>query len=221
MKKGFTLAELILTMGIIGIIAAIITPSLGDIMPDQSKAKVLKAYNTLTNMTKEIIDNPSMYTEDYDSQSNIMYEGLASYRSVPDQTNYPDNVYAGTAKYARLLSTVMSLDGDVTSISNGCSFTTTDGIFWKITANTPTSELLGTTRYMRITYDVVIDTNGENVGKDCYYGQSGCIKPDLYKFTVDTFGHVNPNDSLTKAYLLNPNKMNDRKNDYAEAAKLE
>ena len=219
-KKGFTLAELILTMGIIGVIAAIIAPSLGNIMPDQNKAKVLKAYNVLTNTTNELINNPSIYAEDYDSQNNTMYEGLASYRSAPDQTDYPDSKFSGITKFPRLLTEVLSLSEDAKAVTNGYSFTTTDGICWNVTANQATYETIGTTKYTRITYNVTIDTDSENAGSNCYYGQSGCKKPDLFKFTVDTFGHVEGSDPLTKAYLLNPTKMNDKKADYAEAEKL-
>ena len=48
MKKGFTLAELLITMGIIGVIAAILAPAIGNLMPDSNKGKVLKVYNALT-----------------------------------------------------------------------------------------------------------------------------------------------------------------------------
>ena len=42
MKKiGFTLAELIVTLSIIGVSAALITPALSDLLPDRNKIKVL------------------------------------------------------------------------------------------------------------------------------------------------------------------------------------
>ena len=50
MKKfGFTLAEVIVTLGIIGLLAAITAPLLGSLTPDQNKIKVLKAYKILGN----------------------------------------------------------------------------------------------------------------------------------------------------------------------------
>ena len=53
----------------------------------------------------------------------------------------------------------------------------------------------------------------------CFYSSS-CPKPRAFKFQVDTYGNVTGADPLTKAYLENPNKLNDKKADYARAKEL-
>lgn len=56
MKKGFTLAEVLITLGIIGVVSALTVPAL---MSNTSKnsigASVAKAYNTLSNASEMII----------------------------------------------------------------------------------------------------------------------------------------------------------------------
>ena len=52
-KKGFTLQELLITLAIIGVVAAIVGPGIVGLMPSKSKAMYLKAYNILTNQTNK------------------------------------------------------------------------------------------------------------------------------------------------------------------------
>ena len=54
MKKfGFTLAELLITLTIVGISVALVAPAVSNIMPDANKAKVLK-YNVQLNNALEV-----------------------------------------------------------------------------------------------------------------------------------------------------------------------
>ena len=51
-KTGFTLAELLITLGIIGVIVAILVPAVNNAMPDENKAMYLKTYDTLSDTIK-------------------------------------------------------------------------------------------------------------------------------------------------------------------------
>jgi prepilin-type N-terminal cleavage/methylation domain-containing protein len=54
MKKGFTLAEVLITLGIIGVIAAVTVPGvISNAQNQQNSAKVLKAFNVLKNLEQE------------------------------------------------------------------------------------------------------------------------------------------------------------------------
>lgn len=62
MKKfGFTLMEIIVTIGIIGVVAAITAPTINNIMPDKNKIKVMKAYKTLSDINAEIMDDKEVW----------------------------------------------------------------------------------------------------------------------------------------------------------------
>jgi hypothetical protein len=54
----------------------------------------------------------------------------------------------------------------------------------------------------------------------CTYNSDSCPKPTAFVFKVDSLGHVYGYDKLTKAYLKNPTKMNDKKHDYEVADTL-
>ena len=58
-------------------------------------------------------------------------------------------------------------------------------------------------------------------GDSCAYSGDSCSEPGIFEFTIDTYGKVAPSDSLSKAYLRNPHKVNDKKVDYAAAKVIE
>ena len=93
-KKGFTLQELLITLGIIGIVAAIVAPGIVGMMPDQKKAMYMKAYNTLTTLTNDILDDPSLYWTTYDNDGEPNCSGLFCFSSVPAGVFPPcDEIY--------------------------------------------------------------------------------------------------------------------------------
>ena len=55
MKKGFTLQEVLVTLAMVGIIAAITIPGIVGIMPSKDRIQFLKAYNALA----KVVDNAS------------------------------------------------------------------------------------------------------------------------------------------------------------------
>ena len=67
--------------------------------------------------------------------------------------------------------------------------------------------------------EILINVDGKEAqdsGKSCSYSSS-CENPNQFKFVVDDNGNVWGNDPLTRAYLANPYKMNDKKNDFKAA----
>ena len=209
-KKGFTLAELLITMGIIGIVAAIIAPSLANLKPDSDKAKVLKVYNTISKLNEEMLNDPSLYASDGNC------EGL-------DCTDVPDNpefhnvqVYTFNGKYKCLLIKHLDLMTDLSEneLKNewfkDTEVTTRDGINLIIGQQiSVTSGGVGTM--------ITVDTDSSANSKNCFYNSSTCPKPDRFRLFVENDGSVVANDPLTKAYINNPKKMNDKKADYDTA----
>ena len=60
-KSGFTLAELVITLSIIGIASAIVAPALTNLIPDRNKAIVLKYYSTINNTMNDIFNDERIY----------------------------------------------------------------------------------------------------------------------------------------------------------------
>ena len=74
-KKGFTLAEVLVSLSIVGVVAAISAPALSNMMPDKDKLVVLKAYKSLKDATQELMNDPGYYINFSDNNANCV--GLA------------------------------------------------------------------------------------------------------------------------------------------------
>ena len=61
-KKGFTLAEVVVTLGVVGVVTAITAPSLINLMPDKNKVQVLKVYKLINDANIEFLNDPGFYT---------------------------------------------------------------------------------------------------------------------------------------------------------------
>lgn len=223
MKKGFTLAELLITIAIVGVVAALATPTIVKLKPDETKGLYLKAHNILANTTVDIVSDTSLYMTEYNTSEQAVCTGLGC-NKMPDYIDNEDaseliNTDASGTKFGSLLALRLDVDkDDVETADNSVTFTTTDGIEWKITSKegsvAPNGLNLKTEEN-----EVVIDINGEDKGKNCEYS-STCKNPDKFKFKVDNNGNVTPQDALGKAYLKNSTNMKASDEDKKEADKL-
>ena len=195
MKKfGFTLAEILVALSIIGVLAATSTPLISGIMPDKNKLTVLKVYKVVTDINETLLDDYTLYFKDEDNTTLLGFDRTQQ----PTIEPYNSELYEGYSKYQALLAAHLKIrSSNLVAGSNG-SFVTEDGINWTFTG--PRA--------------FTIDINP--AGKNCSFGKN-CQTPDQFSFVTNANGVVVGNDPLTKAYLANPFKLNNRKADYAKA----
>lgn len=211
MKKfGFTMAELLVTLTIVGVVAAITAPMVDNLLPDKNKSKVLKVYKTLSDINYEILNDPSLYMSDGSC------EGLAC-SAQPSDPSIP-TVNDVTDKYCVILKKHLDIDKEVAN--NQKTFVTKDGIWWQIGRFADGSGFA-------VLVDFDVNVNGlnnqlsnDNKGCNAFYSVSCKKHPDRYSFAVANNGIVKGSDMLTTAYLENPTKLNDKKKDYERAAVL-
>ena len=122
-KKGFTLAEVLITLGIIGIVATMVNSVIGNFMPNRDKVLFKKAYGSLAQITDSLINN------------SAYYGGADTY---PDSGYGPGDLrYLGT--YSSMSQKFCSLaEPFVDTTSSNCSsktFTGSDGVVWTFSDN--------------------------------------------------------------------------------------
>ena len=212
-RYGFTLSEVIIATAVIGVIAAITFNSVQNILPDKDKAIVLKAYNTLYGANDDIFNNPSLYDLVGDSSCSTTKKVLQCKNRPSDKvqnTSHNSANYENEKKYPYLLAEHLELANTISVSSNTYTFTTNDGVAWTLTPKPNASNFTS--------YDIVINT-GNTKRSNCTYSTS-CTNPRQFKFSVNDKGVLSPVDNLTKAYLMSPDKMNNRSEDLKVAKSM-
>ena len=213
-KHGFTLAEVLISLGIVAVVAALTAPSLINLMPDKNKAKVVKLYSTLNSINRELLSNPAMYPgESIDVSDGHLEDcegfectklplGTTWINSISDRSNF-----WGEHKYINILRKNLEISegGDTSSEEE---FTTVDGVKWTVDFGYDSEG--GTF----ITFD--LDSSDDS--PDCKYDKTECKKPDQFQFHLDRTGKLTPNDALTYFYIKNQG-MNNKKKDLEDAKK--
>ncbi len=128
-KKGFTLIEILISMGLVGILIAVMSPNLSKVLPDKNKAMFIKAFTRTENAVAAMLSDPDMYRNryDYDTMKYDRY-GLCN-TSTPQgllaaNGNLPPS---GTNKFAFYFAQEV---GGVLDASNNVK--TNDGIIYAI-----------------------------------------------------------------------------------------
>ena len=189
-KLGFTITELILALGVIGVLVAITAPAISNLMPNQEKIKVLKYYKLMNDVSQEMLNDQSLYiSED---------ECVAFYcTQKPINEKYQDDLYKGQSKFGALfVEHVQANTTELTKNSSGAFFYLDDGSYWAFD-------------WSSFDYvDVMVDINGKHNSSDCFF------------FAIPkNGGQVRGNDPLSVAYIKNASKLNCKKEDYETAKK--
>ena len=79
-KFAFTMAETLLTITILGIIAALMMRSINRINPDKDKVMFLRAFHALESAAGEVVNNTSYYDPDLIELSDLSTDPLPSAR---------------------------------------------------------------------------------------------------------------------------------------------
>lgn len=232
-KNGYTLAEVLVTLGVIGLIAAITGPLITKFTPDAEKIAYLKTYDMLSKTINEIARNQTFYPPIFEDE-----KGLANFANAPllnlsevkigditigDITNGNYNKIAKLFGYytgLKKLEEVNNIKDDYQSEKykeeETPDFITKDGAGIYMTTKISTFKEEDGTKEDYQT-EVYVDINGTDKGKNCLYDSTTCVKPDIFKFILTAAGEVIPADAMGNGYFKTRNSWKALKNnDIAE-----
>ena len=220
-KKGFTLQELLITMAIIGVIAAITVPSLVGMAPNKTKSMYMKAFNTLSKVTSDILDDETLYWTTYaTSGTNVGDANCSGLYCNATPTEYPkcDTTWtcSGKTKFASIFATKVNVVNKENT-NDIVKFTTNDGINWEMqTTESSDSNLPGGKAYK---IAVTINVNPDDSNNNCTFSTS-CKNPQKFTFDIANDGEITPTDALGIVYSQNPIDMHSANEDREYAEKI-
>lgn len=180
--KGYTLAEVLITIAILGVIAAVLIPTITKTTPNAKKVMFKKAYNSLENGVNALINDNILYPSE---------NGEIGFNYGTDDTG--DS--GAKNKFCYHLSQKLNISGaeacpDAATSTITKFATTSDGIDWYIYPGATTAAtqfpLTGNVYNTRI----VVDVNGNKLPNCLSDSNCTTIKPTGYTCSCtepDTF----------------------------------
>ena len=222
-KQGFTLAEVLVALGIVGVCAALIAPAIVNIMPDKNKVKVIQYHAAITNATVELLNDDAIYyrkivyepetitedgetvtiqvpkiteTEIKDESGNVLRKVKTYEKSCEGGLDCTEAAYdkARFCKNAEGDGKYAKCLSDKLGLGGSDGGTYNDGSDWRIT-----------TKGAPYTIEIKVTPDG------CGTFSASCKKPNIFQFEVDKWGNVEPVDKLSKVYLKNVTRVNAQK----------
>ncbi len=205
-KKGYTLAETLITLAIIGVIAAILTPAVINAQPNREMVAFKKAYKQASRVLHELANDEDFYDRNkgFTDDTQVSYNGV-SYGGVG---NTPAAKHA--IKLCGLLKSrfVITSEGDCTN-EKGRWFETSDGALWRLRFFDTNSSSINFNRNY-----ILIDVNGSSRGNNCMESAppttwqddvSKCEQndiPDTFRINFSKFGAVQlPENGIEQKYI--------------------
>lgn len=215
-KKGFTLAEALIVIGIIGVISAVTTPIVNKLKPDTNKVKYLKVYDTLNEAVFYFTNSTSFYPiaisgETREAYKNINYQTYPLYNTVGvTDADSGIQISEGDKKFCEILAITFGATNVNCAQTNFASatpsFSTKNGADFIV--KTTTKAPSGGKGYFKS--EILLDVDELSEGKNCQYSTS-CPNPDRFEFVVYADGEIYAKDDKGRAYLTK--RSNWRKSD--------
>ena len=195
--KAFTLAEILVTLALVGILTATLVPNVMKVLPDKNKVMFRKAYHSLEQAVHLMINDNNLYPGDQ------LTAGVQRGFNYTDDTGGSGTTNKFCYHLVDSLNTIgaTSCPTTTTESARGINIaTTSDGITWYISliGTTPTGQFPMTNHYMT---KILVDVNGSSNAPNCLsdincvsYGPSdytcGCNNPDTFIIGVRYDGRL-------------------------------
>lgn len=178
-KPAYTLAEVLIAVGVIGIIAAVMLPLASKYRPDKNKVLFLKTYDDIVKTTSDLAKNGDIYP---------LTDGTYSYAKSPlankaGVTYNGVEIPGGDNKFCAALALGMNVAQNTCTDADAAKrgFVLVNGVDVKVDG-----------------FKILVDVDGDK-GKNCTYSDS-CKKPDQFTLEIAANGAVAITDSAGTFY---------------------
>lgn len=174
---GFTLAETLLTIMIVGILAAVTMPTLQKAVGNKFDTMRSKCVYQIEQTVAQMLDDDTLYPQSNSEPS----KGFANV----DAAKINGVTYKGNTKFCEFFASrfTKAPHTNVNCTKNKKTFTSADGVDWYL----PVSSFTGAREIIKI------DVNGSDEEPNCQtFNEETCPKPDIFEFYITPFGKLYP-----------------------------
>ncbi len=203
-RNGFTLAELLIVLGITGVIAAVILPAINGLMPDKTKIMYLKVYDELGKNIKALSADTSIFPiilKNGNDDIDVSTIPLLNNEQPLKSPFKDDNKFTGDKKLCNLIAFSMGVNDACrdTTYPETPSFTTANGMKWWISETK--RDINPAESKASYQTDIYVDVDSSKKSSDCMYGEENCKNPDRFKFLLAADGSLIPADPAGLHYI--------------------
>lgn len=216
-KRAYTLAEILIAVGIIGVLAAVLAPMANKFKPDTSKVLYLNTYDALATSIADMATNGAYYAED-NGTFNFSTYPFANLDRYVDNTNAQHIIEGGAGKFCRVLAenfNILETPNEVCQVNQQFSgnnfrksFTSKNGVEFMVYTRANFPQRYDNSYVTEITIDINgADNNNDNDrnhGEDCVFNGNNlnaCKRPDRFTFKVSADAEFIPTDEMGMRYL--------------------
>lgn len=200
--KGFTLTELMVALAVIGILVAVVTPTIMKTRPNKNKMMIKKTFYTTEQIVATLINDARLYPDmreacdtswkENNSETEDMY--CAWGFDYDNEIRYEGETYSGDSKFPGLFKSRLNVKSGGDDV-----FYTTDGVKWDVSGtkgawikkkyNSPEDAGIG---------KILIDVNGDDP-PNARQNASSADDFDQYVIEVMATGKMKVAEEDTKA----------------------
>ena len=196
--KGITLTELMISLAVIGILVAIVTPTIMKTRPNKNKMMIKKTYYTTEQIIATLINDARLYPDmreacETGAESSENYYCAWGF-DADDSVTYEGETFNGNTKFEGLFRSKLNVKS-----GNGAVFYTTDGVKWDLsgTEGAWTKRVVSGPQNAGIG-EILIDVNGDD-GPNARENASSADEFDQYVIEVMATGKMKVADEDAKA----------------------
>lgn len=212
--KGFTLTELMVAMGVIGILVAVVTPAIMKTRPNKNKMMIKKSFYTAEQIVSTLINDERLYPDMKEICDRGVVEGedptkvyCAFGFDYDNSVRYEGETYAGNTKFADLFASRLNVK---TEDETNHIYYTTDGIKWDLsqtvgawTKGQDTPGKFGDQTNAAGVGKITVDVNGEEA-PNCRESAENCSADDFDQYVIEILAtgkmRIDPTDAKAVDY---------------------
>ena len=193
--KGFTLTELMVAMGVIGILVAVVTPAIMKTRPNKNKMMIKKSFYTAEQIVSTLINDERLYPDMKEICDRGVVEGedptkvyCAFGFEYDNSVRYEGETYAGNTKFADLFASRLNVK---TEDETNHIYYTTDGIKWDLsgtvgawTKGQDTPGKFGNQTNAAGVGKITVDVNGDEA-PNCRESNENCSAYDFDQYVIE------------------------------------